>query len=119
MLRTAFDVPALSALQQDLEQIASQPEFWNDQQKAKKEMRKLDDVKAQLSKLTEWNEVIEDAQVSLELYELDNDDEILFTATKGLAKLKIDPALAGGVILTTITDIVGFISLLGIATLIL
>ena len=34
-----------------------------------------------------------------------------------LSKLKIDPALAGGVILTTITDIVGFISLLGIATL--
>ena len=32
-----------------------------------------------------------------------------------LARLKIDPALAGGVILTTITDIVGFISLLGIA----
>ena len=36
-----------------------------------------------------------------------------------LTRLKIDPALAGGVILTTITDIVGFISLLGIATLIL
>ena len=36
-----------------------------------------------------------------------------------LARLKIDPALAGGAILTTITDIVGFISLLGIATLIL
>ena len=36
-----------------------------------------------------------------------------------LARLKIDPALAGGVILTTITDIVGFISLLGIATLIM
>ena len=36
-----------------------------------------------------------------------------------LARLKIDPALAGGVILTTITDIVGFISLLGIATLFL
>jgi len=31
--------------------------------------------------------------------------------------LNIDPALAGGVILTTITDIIGFISLLGIATL--
>ena len=36
-----------------------------------------------------------------------------------LAKFKIDPALAGGVILTTITDIVGFISLLGIATIIM
>ena len=36
-----------------------------------------------------------------------------------LTKFKIDPALAGGVILTTITDIVGFISLLGIATIIM
>ena len=34
-----------------------------------------------------------------------------------LSKLNIDPALAGGVILTTITDVVGFISLLGIATI--
>ena len=33
-----------------------------------------------------------------------------------LEKLNIDPALAGGVILTTITDVVGFVSLLGIAT---
>lgn len=30
---------------------------------------------------------------------------------------KIDPALAGGVILTTITDVVGFLSFLGLATL--
>ena len=33
--------------------------------------------------------------------------------------LKIDPALAGTVILTTITDVVGFISFLGLATLFL
>jgi len=33
-----------------------------------------------------------------------------------LERLNIDPALAGGVILTTITDVVGFVSLLGIAT---
>ena len=33
-----------------------------------------------------------------------------------LEKLDIDPALAGGVILTTITDVVGFVLLLGIAT---
>ena len=36
-----------------------------------------------------------------------------------LKKMEIDPALAGGVILTTITDIVGFISLLGVATIIM
>lgn len=33
-----------------------------------------------------------------------------------LQKLKIDPALAGGVILTTVTDVVGFLSFLGLAT---
>jgi magnesium transporter len=33
-----------------------------------------------------------------------------------LKSLKIDPALAGGVALTTVTDIVGFLSFLGLAT---
>ena len=36
MLRTVFDVPALNALKSDLEQLASQPDFWNDQQIAQK-----------------------------------------------------------------------------------
>ncbi|UQB41303.1 magnesium transporter [Thiomicrospira microaerophila] len=36
-----------------------------------------------------------------------------------LKKLKIDPALSGAVILTTITDVVGFLSFLGLATLII
>ena len=34
-----------------------------------------------------------------------------------LTKLDIDPALSGGVILTTVTEIVGFISFLGLATI--
>ncbi len=33
-----------------------------------------------------------------------------------LKAMKIDPALAGGVVLTTITDVVGFLSFLGLAT---
>ena len=36
-----------------------------------------------------------------------------------LTKLKIDPALAGGVILTTITDVIGFVAFLGLATLVI
>lgn len=36
-----------------------------------------------------------------------------------LRKLNVDPALAGGVILTTVTDVVGFIAFLGTATLLL
>jgi magnesium transporter len=31
----------------------------------------------------------------------------------------IDPAIAGGVILTTVTDVVGFLTFLGLATLFL
>ena len=34
-----------------------------------------------------------------------------------MTRFKIDPALAGGVVLTTVTDVVGFVSFLGLATL--
>ncbi|MDQ3617369.1 MAG: magnesium transporter [Pseudomonadota bacterium] len=36
-----------------------------------------------------------------------------------LRRMNIDPALAGGVVLTTVTDVVGFLSFLGLATLVL
>jgi magnesium transporter len=36
-----------------------------------------------------------------------------------LTRMKIDPALAGGVVLTTITDVVGYMSFLGLGALFL
>jgi len=36
-----------------------------------------------------------------------------------LRRMRIDPALAGGVVLTTVTDVVGFLSFLGLGTLFL
>jgi magnesium transporter len=36
-----------------------------------------------------------------------------------LRRLRIDPALAGGVVLTTVTDVVGFLAFLGLATALL
>jgi magnesium transporter len=36
-----------------------------------------------------------------------------------LRRMNIDPALAGGVVLTTVTDVMGFFSFLGLATLVL
>ena len=36
-----------------------------------------------------------------------------------LTRLRIDPALAGGVILTTITDVIGFVAFLGLASLVI
>jgi magnesium transporter len=35
-----------------------------------------------------------------------------------LRRMRIDPALAGGVVLTTITDVAGFTAFLGLATLV-
>jgi len=36
-----------------------------------------------------------------------------------LRRLKIDPALAGGVVLTTVTDVIGFVAFLGLGTIFL
>jgi len=36
-----------------------------------------------------------------------------------LRRMQVDPALAGGVVLTTVTDVVGFVTFLGLATLFL
>ena len=50
---------------------------------------------------------------------------LLFAALSGvliplvMEKTGIDPALAGSVVLTTVTDVIGFMSFLGLATLFL
>jgi magnesium transporter len=50
---------------------------------------------------------------------------LLFAAIAGasipllLKRLRIDPALAGGVVLTTVTDVVGFVAFLGLGTVFL
>ena len=60
MRRIVFDIPALDAKRKELEIISSQPEFWADQNKARKLMRKLDDIKDQLSQINKWNQFILD-----------------------------------------------------------
>jgi len=90
MPRTVFDVPALNARQQDLEQLAAQPDFWDDQQNAQKQMRRLDEVKAQLLQLTTWQGAVSDAQATLELYDLEPDDDMLSEAQGGLDQLRRD-----------------------------
>ncbi|EDY39105.1 peptide chain release factor 2 [Cyanobium sp. PCC 7001] len=90
MPRTVFDVPALKARQQDLEQLASQPDFWDDQQAAQKQMRQLDDVKAQLEQLERWKAAVSDAEATLELHELEPDGDLLEEANAGLTSLRGD-----------------------------
>ena len=90
MLRTVFDIPALTARKKDLELSTAQPDFWDDQKNAQQQMRQLDDVKAQLQQLLHWNKAIEDAQASLELYELEADDDLIHEAQGGLHKLEVE-----------------------------
>ncbi len=90
MPRTVFDVPALNARQRDLEQLASQPDFWDDQQEAQQKMRQLDDVKAQLEQLASWRSAIVDGQATLELYDLEPDEELLAESNTDLQSLKAD-----------------------------
>jgi magnesium transporter len=42
-----------------------------------------------------------------------------FTVPQVLKRLGIDPALAGGVVLTTITDVIGYMSFLGLGAVFL
>jgi peptide chain release factor 2 len=88
--RTVFDVPALKARQLDLEQLASQPDFWDDQKQAQAKMRQLDEVKAQLEQLGQWQAAVADAEATLELYDLEPDDDLLAEANAGLQRLKSD-----------------------------
>ena len=90
MLRTVFDVPTLQASQKDLEQLAAQPDFWDDQENAQKKMRVLDEVKLDLLKLAKWHNSIEDAQASIELCEIELDQEMLVEAKDGLDQLRMD-----------------------------
>ena len=53
-------------------------------------MRQLDEVKAELGKLSAWKSAIEDANISLELYEIEPDEEMLLEAQQGLDQLMIE-----------------------------
>ncbi|WP_156797723.1 peptide chain release factor 2 [Synechococcus sp. CB0205] len=85
-----LDVAALKARQQDLEQLASQPDFWDDQKLAQSKMRQLDEVKAQLEQLSQWKGAVADAEATVEIYGLEPDDELLSESDAALKKLRAD-----------------------------
>ncbi|MBM5799543.1 MAG: peptide chain release factor 2 [Cyanobacteria bacterium K_DeepCast_35m_m2_023] len=85
-----LDVAALTARQQDLEQLASQPDFWDDQKAAQAKMRQLDEVKGQLEQLRRWQGAVDDAEATLELYDLEPDADLLAESHSALQLLRAD-----------------------------
>ena len=86
-LRTIFDVPAVTAKIQDLEQLAAQPDFWNDQTSAQKTLQELNDLKSNLQQYDQWRTRLEDAKAVLELLELESDASLLEEADTNLTQL--------------------------------
>jgi peptide chain release factor 2 len=86
-LRTIFDIPALTAKIQDLEQISAQPEFWNDQSEAQQTLRELDELKVHLSQYHGWLSSVEDTRAVVELLELETDEGLLEEATSTVTRL--------------------------------
>lgn len=85
--RTIFDVPALTAKIQDLEQLAAQPDFWNDQTGAQQTLQELNDLKSHLQQLEQWRSSLDDARAVLDLLELEEDESLLQEAQSNVIQL--------------------------------
>ncbi len=86
--RTIFDLPALKAKIQDLEQVASQPEFWDDQEKAQKTLQELNDLKSNLEQYHQWQSSLEDTKAIAELLELETDEALATEAQQNIQQLE-------------------------------
>ena len=86
-LRTIFDVPALKAKIQDLEQVASQPEFWDEQTSAQATLQELNEYKSHLEGYAKWKMQLDDASTVLELLELELDQSLLDEAQDNVRSL--------------------------------
>lgn len=85
--RTIFDIAALNAKIQDLEQLAAQPDFWDDQTAAQQTLQELNDLKSNIQKYEQWQGTLEDAKAVLELLELEADESLLTEAKTNLTQL--------------------------------
>lgn len=86
--RTIFDLKTLNARIFDLEQIAAQPEFWDDQDTAQGTLQELNDLKANVDQYHHWRSQYEDAEAICELLELDDDPALLTEALENLDTLQ-------------------------------
>ncbi len=77
----------MTAKIQDLEQLAAQPEFWDDQTAAQKTLQELNDLKSHLQQFEDWKNNLEDAKAVVELLELETDTALLAEAETNVTKL--------------------------------
>jgi peptide chain release factor 2 len=88
--RTTFDLAHLQAQIRDLEQIAAQPDFWDNQDNAQATLQHLNDLKSVLEKCDRWYTQLEDTKAIAELLELESDTLLLNEATANLEQIQHD-----------------------------
>ncbi|MGC1247770.1 MAG: peptide chain release factor 2 [Spirulinaceae cyanobacterium] len=82
-----LDLAALQAKIKDLEQLAAQPDFWDEQTKAQETLQELNDLKSGLEQYQKWQSTWEDAEAIAELLELEADESLLKEALNSLNKI--------------------------------
>ncbi|WP_267383060.1 peptide chain release factor 2 [Cyanobacterium sp. uoEpiScrs1] len=68
-----LDLPALKANIQDLETLATQPEFWDNPEIAQITLQQLNNLKSSVEQYQQWLDKLEDVKVIIELLELEED----------------------------------------------
>lgn len=86
--RSIFDPPLMQAKIEDLEQLAAQPEFWDDPETAQQTLQKLNDLKSAWEQYQQWRDRAEDTQAIIELLESEPDPALWEEATENLAELQ-------------------------------
>ena len=73
-----------------MEQIATQPEFWDDQTGAQQTLQELNNLKDHLQQYDQWQATLEDTKAVLELLELETDEALLQEAESNLTHLGLE-----------------------------
>ncbi len=86
--RTIFDLPALNAKIADLEQTASQPEFWDNQEQAQQTLQQLNELKSNLEQYHQWKNSLDDTKAIAELLEIETDEALASEAQHNIQQLE-------------------------------
>ena len=70
-----------------MEQLAAQPNFWDDQNTAQQTLQQLNDLKSNIEQYDQWQAKLEDAKAVVELLELEADETLLSEAKTNLTQL--------------------------------
>jgi peptide chain release factor 2 len=80
-------LPNLQAQIQDLEQVAAQPSFWDEQELAQATMQRLGDLRFGVEQFDRWQRELGDGAAALEILALEEDGALFAEAQENLQKL--------------------------------